>query len=280
VLERVYTPERRVDDTQFRVILCEHYNKNAGKVAERLADCNVVAVELVATKSDEVAAYESTLDSILAGDVSLADTDSILGLTFVGNLAQEMAGSNKKMHIVDARFEDREVFDYSHWARIGYLRCRPEHTREAVDEVGRKVDELQRYIGVSSIARELLIVDQLNELARIYKNLKIGVVVGSAHTAIPHMIAENYLTERLFVIPSLGADARAVTFPPESSLARAYTFGASGERKRQLKMFALAQHLSRAANRVWGPSRWYDEAAAAQLIDDYAADVAKSCSGD
>lgn len=274
MLERVYTPERRVDDTQFRVILCEHYNHNAGKVAEYLADCDVVAVELVATKSAEVATYESALNLILAGEVSLADSDFVLGLTFAGNLAQELTGSNKKMHIVDARFEDREVFDYSHWSRIGRLKRRPDHTREAVEDIGRKIDVLQRYIGASSIARELLVIDQLNELAQIYKNRKIGIVVGNAHTAIPHMIAENYMTERVFVAPSLGVDARAVTFPPEASLARAYTFGVSEEKTRQLRVFALAEHLARAANTVWGPNRWYDEAAATQLIDGYIADTA------
>lgn len=273
MLERVYTPECSVDSTQFRVILCEHYNQNAGKVAEQLTDCDVVAVELVATKSEEVATCESALNLILAGEASLEDSDDLLGLTFAGNLAQKMAGSNKKMHIVDARFEDREVFDYSHWASIGRLKCRPDHTHEAVEEVGRKIDILQRYIGVSSIVRELLVIDQLNELARVYKNLKIGVVVGCAHTAIPRMIAENYLTERVFVTPSLDSNARMILFPPEVSLARAYTFDALERGKGQLRMFALAQHLARAANTVWGPSLWYDEAAAKQLIGNYTAEL-------
>jgi hypothetical protein len=210
------SPEQSPGRPSLKVIEWEHIPENAERAVAAAADCNVLAVEVVADNKRERRDWAAAATIFLSSTATakqhskarkyVEQRDDGTLMAFFGNLQ----GTDKRIAAID-------IDKY----RPTLLGKKPTPAYDALQEgqrlgmvynnafnAGRPSGELKTTlidsvdkIASSNVDREAEDLTQIDEIVEMYKgtNAKIGVLVGANHTPVGHTLSRTYPTERVSV---------------------------------------------------------------------------------
>ncbi|HMH70391.1 MAG TPA: hypothetical protein VK502_03245 [Candidatus Saccharimonadales bacterium] len=239
VLEKVGTVEILNDYTEkssseisYKFNFSLHSEENAPEIAASLFDCDIIAIESTGDtterrKQREVVFTQSLSDAV-PRDI-LEQVSAVLakgGEGFTGKLLENLAGSNKKVVLIDMSADepDAHVLDEMDKADEALFKGIAENLSN--DTLKTRLVESMKATAHASMKREELVVRQLTAMQDIDEigGKKIGVVMGAVHTPVYHDLSKVFSVEREFT------DAR-----DSSSSARA-SYGHTAQMMRQLRL--------------------------------------------
>jgi hypothetical protein len=202
--------EHSTSDLAYKFIFCTHSPENSSAIAEELKDCDIVAIETVGLKPEERTQLEETYTQEISSSATEPSEEKFFstGGRFLDGIVAELKQSDKKVVLIDIDEDSSEYqltqtaygqFDHS-------LRFRNIPSNQLKKLL---VDAIQAY-SEASRTRESVVAKQLADLQNDHKAKKVGVVVGSVHTAPQHMLERSgSSTERVFVDTNGGGAEKA-----------------------------------------------------------------------
>jgi hypothetical protein len=193
----------------------QHIPENGELTANLAADCDVLAVELVAENEyirRKIDAAATTIMSSNATPRRLRKAERYLQdrNDSIWSVVAHLKGTDKRLVTIDISGKKYPFLpsNSQEYTDAQAFLAGPNEFERAV-EAGRQSSEVKPIIATwakayaaSNAYRENHQIAQVEALAEEYRgtNVKIGVLVGAVHTATGHELARRYPTERVFAV--------------------------------------------------------------------------------
>lgn len=235
-LEGVFSGEELSQSTEslgktpYKFNFSLHSEENTPEIAASLADCDIIAVESTGDTVERRKQREVLFTQLLSDAVpheTLEQASTVLakgGEGFMGKLLENLAGSNKKVVLIDMSAEEPDAHVLDEMDRADRALFKGIADNLSNDTLKELLVESMKATAYSSRKREELVVRQLSAMQdKENEGKKIGVVMGAVHTPVYHDLSKAFSVEREFT------DAR-----DDGSSARA-SYGHTAQMMRQLR---------------------------------------------
>jgi hypothetical protein len=182
-----------------------HSEENAPEIAVSLSDCDIIAVESTGDTVERREQREALFTQLLSDAVpheTLEQASAVLaqgGEGFMGKLLENLAGSNKKIVLIDMSAEEPDAHVLEEMDRADGALFKGIADNVSNDALKELLVESMRATAYASKKREELVVRQLSAMQDGEgKGKKIGVVMGAVHTPVYHDLSKTFPVEREF----------------------------------------------------------------------------------
>ena len=210
------TIETAKDDVSFKFIFTRHSGeKNAKLVLDALQDCDVIVLEQVGMRKKHKGEIQKIWNLLSLETPGSEDAKFLRNFfpqrndedgTFITKLVEGLTGSKKAVFLVDITEDSQQFAIYKQANEAGEKYSvllsdkLPFSLSQALDGLSEYLELEAKAVGV----REEFIASQLRTLHKFGSEeapspIKIGVVLGAAHTFVQHQLKrEGYETQRVF----------------------------------------------------------------------------------